>query len=104
MPATVAQVLDLYDQRIRPAPLAGAAGDDRRDGDAVAPGAARRRTSAIAGRRSPACWEPFAEHAYYAFNDAHAVMAFVGAERMDLAQRTIAAMEQQGYWHRTRTR
>jgi tetratricopeptide (TPR) repeat protein len=39
------------------------------------------------------CWEPLAEQAYYAFNDCHAVMAFVGAERMDLAHRTIAAME-----------
>jgi hypothetical protein len=34
-----------------------------------------------------------AEHSYYAFNDAHAVMAFAGAGRIDLAQRTIAAME-----------
>ena len=40
-----------------------------------------------------ACWEPFAEHSYYSFNDAHAVMAFVAAGRVDLAQRTIAAME-----------
>jgi hypothetical protein len=40
------------------------------------------------------CWEPFVDHAYYAFNDAHAVMAFVGAERPDLAQRAIVAMEQ----------
>jgi hypothetical protein len=38
-------------------------------------------------------WEPFAEHAYYAFNDCHAVMAFAGAGRLDLAQRTLAAME-----------
>jgi tetratricopeptide (TPR) repeat protein len=38
-------------------------------------------------------WEPFAEHAYYAFNDCHAVMAFAGAGRLNLAQRTLAAME-----------
>jgi len=38
-------------------------------------------------------WEPFAEHAYYAFNDCHAVMSFVAAGRTDVAQRTIAAME-----------
>jgi tetratricopeptide (TPR) repeat protein len=38
-------------------------------------------------------WEPFAEHAYYAFNDVHAVMAFAGAQRFDLVQRTIAALE-----------
>ena len=40
------------------------------------------------------CWEPFAEHAYYAFNDVHAVMAFAGAQRFDLAQRTLEVMEQ----------
>jgi hypothetical protein len=39
------------------------------------------------------CWEPFVDHAYYAFNDVHAVMAFVGANRPELAQRTVAAME-----------
>jgi hypothetical protein len=38
-------------------------------------------------------WAPFAEHAYYAFNDAHAVMAFVGAKRFDLAQKVVAALE-----------
>jgi len=38
-------------------------------------------------------WAPFAEHAWYAFNDVHAVMAFVGADRIDLAQQTIAALE-----------
>ncbi|MGH8175309.1 MAG: tetratricopeptide repeat protein [Steroidobacter sp.] len=38
-------------------------------------------------------WEPFIEHAYYSFNDVHAVMAFASARRFDLAQRTIAAME-----------
>lgn len=40
-----------------------------------------------------ASWTPLAEHEYYAFNDAHAVMAFVGAGRMDLATKTIAALE-----------
>jgi hypothetical protein len=39
------------------------------------------------------CWEPFAEHAYYAFNDVHALVAFLGAHRFDLAQCTIAALE-----------
>jgi thioredoxin-like negative regulator of GroEL len=45
-------------------------------------------------RALASCWEPFVDHAYYAFNDAHAVMAFVGAQRLDLARKTIAAMEQ----------
>lgn len=38
-------------------------------------------------------WEPQAEQGHYAFNDAHAVMAFVSAQRFDLAQRTIATLE-----------
>lgn len=89
----VAQVLDLYDRHIRPSPTQvplemidaaamlwrlGLRGVDVGD-----------RWQALAN-----CWEPFVEHAYYAFNDVHAVMAFVGAQRFDLAQRTLAAMEQ----------
>jgi hypothetical protein len=38
-------------------------------------------------------WEPQAEHGHYAFNDAHAVMAFIAAGRFDLAQRTLATLE-----------
>jgi tetratricopeptide (TPR) repeat protein len=38
-------------------------------------------------------WQPFVEQGYYAFNDVHAVMAFVGAQRFDLAQATIGALE-----------
>jgi len=40
-------------------------------------------------------WAPFAEDGYYAFNDSHAMMAFVGAGRETDADRTIAAMERQ---------
>ena len=40
-------------------------------------------------------WAPFAEDGYYAFNDAHAMMAFVAAGRDAEAERTLAAMEQQ---------
>jgi tetratricopeptide (TPR) repeat protein len=36
-------------------------------------------------------WAPRAEDAYCAFNDVHAMMAFVGAGRRDLAQRLLAA-------------
>lgn len=36
-------------------------------------------------------WAPFASDGFYAFNDAHATMAFVGAGRWDLAQDVIAA-------------
>ena len=38
-------------------------------------------------------WEPRIEDAWYAFNDTHAMMAFVGAGRADLAQRLLAVME-----------
>jgi tetratricopeptide (TPR) repeat protein len=38
-------------------------------------------------------WEPRVEEAYYAFNDAHAMMAFVGAGRTEAAQRLLRALE-----------
>jgi hypothetical protein len=38
-------------------------------------------------------WEPHAEDAHCAFSDAHAMMAFVGAQRWDLSQRLLAAQE-----------
>jgi hypothetical protein len=45
-------------------------------------------------------WEPMAEAGNYAFNDAHAMMAFVGAGKRDLQQKVleaqIAAMERAG--------
>jgi len=37
-------------------------------------------------------WEPLIEDAWYAFNDTHAMMAFVGAGRDDLAERLLAVM------------
>lgn len=37
-------------------------------------------------------WAPLAADGFYAFNDAHAMMAFVGAERWDLADATLSAM------------
>jgi tetratricopeptide (TPR) repeat protein len=38
-------------------------------------------------------WSPHAEDAYCAFNDLHAMMAFVGGERPDCAERLLAAQE-----------
>lgn len=38
-------------------------------------------------------WEPRIDDAWYAFNDVHAMMAFVCARRDDLAQRLLGAME-----------
>jgi tetratricopeptide (TPR) repeat protein len=39
-----------------------------------------------------ACWERAGEDAFYAFNDLHAVMAFLGAGRIADAERTLKAM------------
>jgi tetratricopeptide (TPR) repeat protein len=86
------RVLELYDHRIRPThsqvPLEMI--------DATALLWRMELRSANVGDRwqkLAASWEPFAEHSYYAFNDAHAVMAFVAAGRMDLAERALTAME-----------
>jgi tetratricopeptide (TPR) repeat protein len=38
-------------------------------------------------------WEPRIDDAWYAFNDCHAMMAFAGAGRDDLAQRLLAVMQ-----------
>lgn len=38
------------------------------------------------------CWERASTDTIYAFNDLHAVMAFIGADRMTEAARTISAM------------
>ena len=89
----VPQVLDLYDRRIRPAPSQVPL--EMLDGSGMLWRLQLRGIDvADRWRALASCWEPFVDHAYYAFNDAHAVMAFVGAQRFDLARKTIAAMEQ----------
>src|SRR5262249_38102659 len=47
-----------------------------------------KRFHAVATR-----WSPYAEDAYCAFNDLHAMMAFVGGQRPDDANRLLAALE-----------
>jgi len=86
------RVLELYDQRIRPTPSEVPL--EMIDASALL-WRLELRSANVGDRwqKLAACWEPLAEHSYYAFNDAHAVMAFVSAGRTDLAQRTIAAME-----------
>ena len=87
-----ARVLELYDQRIR----ATASEIPLEMIDATALLWRLQLRSANVGERwqkLAASWEPLAEHSYYAFNDAHAVMAFAAAGRSELVQRTIAAME-----------
>ena len=86
------RVLELYDRRIRAThseiPL------EMIDATALL-WRLELRSAAVGDRwqKLAASWEPLAEHSYYAFNDAHAVMAFAAAGRTELAQRTIAAME-----------
>ena len=47
-----------------------------------------KRFNVVAAR-----WSPYAEDAYCAFNDLHAMMAFVGGQRPDDANRLLAALE-----------
>lgn len=88
----VPHVLDLYDRRIRPAPSQNPL--EMIDASAMLWRLELRGVDAGARWEKLAdAWAPFADHAYYAFNDAHAVMAFVGAKRFDQAQRVVAALE-----------
>lgn len=87
----IALVLDLYDRRIRPA-----------DSDVVLElvdaTAMLWRLHAVGipvgDRFAPVAqrWAARVDHGFYAFNDAHATMAFVGAGRLDLARRQIATL------------
>lgn len=86
------RVLELYDQRVRPAP--SAAPLEMVDATALL-WRLELRSANVGDRwqKLASSWEPLAEHSYYAFNDAHATMAFVAAGRTELAQRTVAALE-----------
>lgn len=87
-----AQVLSLYDTKVRP--TASQVPLEMIDASALLWRLYLRGVDVGERWRAlSAAWEPAAEDAFYAFNDVHAVMAFVGAERMDLANRTLAAME-----------
>jgi tetratricopeptide (TPR) repeat protein len=86
------QALDLYDRRIRAS--ASQVPLEMIDASALLWRLELRGVSVGERWRAIAeSWAPFADHAYYSFNDAHAVMAFAGARRFDLAQEAIAAME-----------
>lgn len=91
----VAQVLDVYDRRVRATPSQVPL--EMIDAAALLWRLEVRGTDVGTRWHDLAqCWEPFVEHAYYAFNDAHAVMAFAGAKRFDLARRTIEVLERRG--------
>jgi tetratricopeptide (TPR) repeat protein len=87
-----ARVLELYDQRIRATPSEIPL--EMIDATALL-WRLELRSASVGDRwqKLAASWEPLAEHSYYAFNDAHAVMAFAAAGRSELVQRTIAALE-----------
>lgn len=44
-------------------------------------------------QRMAEAWEPRIDDAWYSFNDTHAMMAFAGAGRRDLAERLLAVMQ-----------
>lgn len=86
------EVLRLYDQRVRPNPDSGVVLEGI---DASALLWRLHLEGVDTGNRFKplaAAWERCAEDAFYAFNDLHALMAFIGAGREDLIQRTLKAM------------
>jgi tetratricopeptide (TPR) repeat protein len=88
----VGRVLELYDRKIRPVADAPVLLEWI---DASAMLWRLRLEGVDVGERFEAlasCWERAREDAYYAFNDVHAVLAFLGAGRHADAERVRAAM------------
>lgn len=88
----VAQVLKLYDEKVRPNPEAQVVLEWI---DASAMLWRLHLEGVDTGDRFAklaACWERAGEDAFYAFNDLHAIMAFLGAGRTADAERTLKAM------------
>jgi len=86
------RVLQLYDEKVRPDPSASIV---LQSIDASALLWRLKLEDVDVGDRFislAAAWERCAEDAFYAFNDLHAVMAFVGAGRLPDAERTLKAM------------
>jgi tetratricopeptide (TPR) repeat protein len=86
------QALKLYDEQVRPAPEAQVLLEWI---DASAMLWRLRLEGVDVGERfAPlaACWERARDDAFYAFNDVHAVLAFLGAGRMADAERILAAL------------
>lgn len=92
----IAQVLKLYDEQVRPNPEAQVV-LEWIDGSALL---WRLRLEGVdVGDRFAklaTCWERASEDAFYAFNDLHAIMAFLGAGRGADAERTLQAMRRAG--------
>jgi tetratricopeptide (TPR) repeat protein len=88
----IAQVLRLFDEKVRPNPDAQVVLEWI---DASALLWRLHLEGVDAGDRFEklaACWQRAAEDAFYAFNDLHAIMAFLGAGRARDAERTLKAM------------
>jgi tetratricopeptide (TPR) repeat protein len=88
----IAQVLRLYDEKVRPNPDSSIVLESI---DAAAMLWRLKLEGVDVGDRfAPlaAAWERSAEDAFYAFNDLHAIMAFLGAGRVADAERTLKAM------------
>jgi hypothetical protein len=87
----VARVLERYDARIRPRRSDVVL--ERIDASAML-WRLHLRGIDVGGRwrELAASWEPLAADAHYAFNDVHAMMAFVGAGHEHAAPRTLAAL------------
>ena len=89
-----AQALDIYDRLLRPRPSQIAF--ENVDASALLWRLSLRGVDVGDRWRTLADdWAPAVEDGYYAFNDAHAVMAFIGAGRQDLLERAVAAMARQ---------
>lgn len=86
------RVLEIYDDAIRPARSTVAL--EMVDASALLWRLHLRGHDTGARWRELAdAWEPMAEDAYYAFNDFHAMMAFVADGRRQTARRLLAALE-----------
>jgi tetratricopeptide (TPR) repeat protein len=87
-----AQVLKLFDEKVRPDPNAQIVLEWI---DASALLWRLKLEGVDVGdrfARLAKCWERAGEDAFYAFNDLHAIMAFLGAGRIADAERTLKAM------------
>jgi tetratricopeptide (TPR) repeat protein len=88
------RALDVYDRLIRPQPSQVAY--ENIDASALLWRLTLRGVD-VGQRWQPLAesWAPAAEDGYYAFNDVHALMAFIGAGRTDLAERVLATLTSQ---------
>ena len=86
------RVLELYDTRIRPVQTPAAL--EMLDASAMLWRLTLRGVD-VGSRWQPLAeaWAPLANEAFYAFNDVHATMAFVGAQHWPRVDETLASME-----------